>query len=220
LGEVVPRVLSINEAIPYFQRGAALLDIRPKSAFVEQHVPGSIHLAADEQLSNRIGFDLPPDVPVILLTEDEAVYRQVVLSLARVGYENVVGYLGEGIEGWAAAGLPVTSGDIADISGTELHDILGNGNGLVLVDVRETWEFRQGHVPQALSFPLGQLAHRVEELDKSKPVAVICATGNRSQSAAALLGQKGFPQVYNVQHGTSGWQRAGYPIARNGFGHN
>lgn len=220
LGEVAPRALSTGESIPYFQRGAALLDTRPKAAFVAQHVPGSVHLAADDQLSNRIGFVFPPDVPIVLLVEDEAIYRQVILSLARVGYENVIGYLVEGIEGWAGAGLPVTSGDIEDIDAPELHQMLNNGNGLVLVDVREPWEYRQGHVSQALSIPLGDLARRVGELDTAKPVALICASGNRSQSAAALLGQQGFAKVYNVQHGMIGWQRAGYPVSRNGFGRN
>ncbi len=220
LGEIVPQPLSINQAIPHFQRGAALLDTRSKAAYVEQHVPGSVHLLADDQLSNRVGFVLPPDVPIVLLVEDEATYRQVVLSLARVGYEQVIGYLAQGIEGWAAAGLPVTSGDIEDIDVQKLHQNLGNGNGLVLVDVREPWEYRQGHVAQAISIPLGDLARRVGELDTTKPVAVICATGNRSQSAAALLGQKGFAKVYNVQHGMLGWQRAGFPIARNGFNRN
>jgi hydroxyacylglutathione hydrolase len=220
LGEAAPRALSTGNSIPYFQRGAALLDTRPKAAFVAQHVPGSVHLTADDQLSNRIGFVLPPDVPIVLLVEDEATYRQVILSLARVGYENVIGYLAEGIEGWAAAGLPVTSGDIEDIDAPELHQMLNNGNGLVLVDVREPWEYRQGHVSQALSIPLGDLARRVGELDTAKPVALICASGNRSQSAAALLGQKGFAQVYNVQHGMIGWQRSGYPVSRNGFSRN
>jgi hydroxyacylglutathione hydrolase len=220
LGEVSPRALNLEEAIPHFQRGAALLDTRLKEAYVEKHVPGSVHLLADDQLSNRVGFVLPPDVPVILLVEDETVYRQVVFSLARVGYENVVGYLASGIEGWEAAGLPVTSGDIEDIGPQDLNQMLQDGNGLVLVDVREPWEYQQGHVAEALSIPLGSLAQRISELDSSKPVAVICATGNRSQSAAALLGQKGFEKVYNVQSGMVGWQQRGLPISRNGFSRN
>jgi glyoxylase-like metal-dependent hydrolase (beta-lactamase superfamily II)/rhodanese-related sulfurtransferase len=218
LGEVVPRALSIGESIPYFQRGAALLDVRSKDAFVEQHVPGSVNLQADDQLSNRIGFVLSSDVPIVLLVEDEQTYRQVILSLARVGYEHVIGYLAEGIAGWAAAGLPVTSGDVEDLSASELHGMLGNGSDLVLVDVREPWEYQQGHIAQALLIPLGDLSQRVSELDTSNPVAVICATGNRSQSAAALLGQKGFTKVYNLQNGMAGWQREGFPVSRNGNG--
>jgi hydroxyacylglutathione hydrolase len=218
LGEVQPRKLTVREALPYFQQGAGLLDTRPKAEYVALHVPGSVHLEADSQLSNKVGFVLPPDVPLVLLVANEDIYRQVVWGLARVGYENVVGYLVEGMRGWQAAGLPVTSGDVQDLAPKELSDLLATGNGSrpFVLDVREPWEFRQGHVPGAVNVPLGQLAMRVDSLDKQQPVAVVCAHGNRSQSAAALLGQKGFAKVYNVLGGTVGWQQAGLPTTREG----
>ncbi len=216
LGEVQPRALSLREAIPYFQQGAALLDTRPKSDYVAAHVPGSVHLQADDQLSNRVGFVLPPDVPIVLFTEDAATYERVVYALARVGYENVVGYLPEGIQDWQAAGLAVTSGDIQDVTPAALNAMLKDGDAPVVVDVREPWEYAMGHVPGAILIPLGQLAARAGELDPNKPVATICASGNRSQSAAALLGQKGFKTIYNVLGGTEGWQMSGLPISRNG----
>ena len=216
LGEVAPRPLTIREAIPHFQRGAALLDTRPKPEYVQAHVPGSMHVEADDQLSNRIGFVLPPDVPLILLVSDEAAYRRVVYSLARVGYENVVGYLAQSLEDWEAMGLPIASGDIKDIEPAELDQLLHSANGdrPIVLDVREPWEYRQGHVPGAKLIPLGELIARVDELDPSAPVAVICAHGNRSQSGAALLGQKGFKMIYNVAGGTGAWARLGLPLER------
>jgi rhodanese-related sulfurtransferase len=51
-------------------------------------------------------------------------------------------------------------------------------------------------------------------LDPAAPVATICASGHRSQSAADLLGQKGFAKVYNVMDGMHGWQMAGYEMER------
>jgi len=217
LGDVEPKPFTIREAVPYFQRGAGLLDTRTKEDFVQAHVPGSVHLEADDQLSSRIGFVFPPDVPVILLLADPADYERVVYSLARVGYDNVVGYLAEGLDVWEKMGLPLTAGDIMDIQPVELNELLisGNGNRPVVVDVREPWEYRQGHVPGAILMPLGQLAARLGELDLEHPVAVICETGNRSQSASALLGQKGFKTVYNVLGGTTKWARSGLEIERN-----
>jgi hydroxyacylglutathione hydrolase len=217
LGKVEIRPLSIREAIPHFQRGTGLLDTRSKNAYVQAHIPGSVHLEADSQLSNRIGFVLPPDVPVILLLSDPSEYEQVVYSLARVGYDNVVGYLSEGLDVWEKMGLPITAGDIQDVEPGELHQLLQNcknGDCPVVVDVREPWEYRQGHVPGAVLIPLGQLSARVNELDPQRPVAVICASGNRSQSAAALLGQKGFKTVYNVSGGTGAWQYSGLALER------
>ena len=217
LGEVKHTPLSIREAIPHFQRGAGLLDTRSKEDFVRAHVPGSVHLEADEQLSNRIGFVYPPDAPMILLLEDTSKYEQVVYSLARVGYENVIGYLAEGLDVWEELGLPLTAGDVKDIEPVELNQLLetsSNGDRPMVVDVREPWEYKQGHVPGALLIPLGQLASRISELDPETPVAVICASGNRSQSAAALLGQKGFKTVYNVVGGTGAWMRSGLGVER------
>jgi hydroxyacylglutathione hydrolase len=216
LGEVIDRPLSIREAVPHFQRGAGLLDTRPKADYVQAHIPGSVHLEADDQLSNRIGFVLPPDVPVILLLSDPADYERVVYSLARVGYDNVLGYLAEGLDRWEKMGLPLTAGDVRDLEPVELHQMLQSSDGErpIVVDVREPWEYKQGHVPGALLIPLGQLASRLGELDPEKPVALICQSGSRSQSAAALLGQKGFQTIYNVSGGTSAWMYSGLELER------
>lgn len=217
LGDVKAKPLSIREAIPYFQRGAGLLDTRSKKDFVRAHVPGAVHLEADDQLSNHIGFIFPPDVPIILLLSSPADYENVFFSLARVGYDRVIGYLAEGLDVWEKMGLPLTAGDIQDIGPVELNELLinGNGNRPVVVDVREPWEYKRGHIPGAILLPLGQLPARLDELDMDQPVAVICATGNRSQSASALLGQKGFKTIYNVLGGTSEWARSGFEIERS-----
>lgn len=216
LGDISPRPLTVQEAVRHFRQGAALLDMRSKTDYKAEHIPGSVHLEADDQLSNRVGFVLPPDLPVVLMLADVADYRRVVYALARVGYDSIIGYLADGLATWKAMGLPVTAGDVRDIEPLELNDLLQNGNGSrpVVIDVRETWEYAQGHVPGALLIPLGDLSRRVDELDPATPTAVICATGSRSQSAAALLGQKGFETIYNILGGTLGWMQSGLPLER------
>ena len=217
IGIIQSHPLTIRDAIPYFQRGAGLLDTRSKDVYLQAHIPGSVHLEADNQLSNRIGFVFPPDVPIILLLSNPSEYEQVVYSLARVGYDKVVGYLSESLDVWEEMGLPITAGDIQDLEPVELHRILQNctnGDCPRVVDVREPWEYRQGHVPGAVLIPLGQLSSRISELDPERPVAVICASGSRSQSAAALLGQKGFKTVYNVSGGTGAWMYSGLQLER------
>ena len=139
----------------------------------------------------------------------------MVYSLARVGYENVVGYLEDGLRGWEAMGLPVTSGDVEDVQPRDLQAMLKDGSRPLIVDVREPWEYQMGHVSGAKLIPLGELSQRVSELDPKKPVVVICQSGSRSQSAAALLAQKGFKKVYNVLGGMSAWQMSGLEISRN-----
>ena len=217
LGDVKARPLSIEESMPHFQNGAGLLDTRSKQDFVRAHIPGAVHIEADSQLSSRVGFVLPPDVPVILMLDDASLYEQVVCALARVGYDNVIGYLAEGLDIWEKMGLPLTAGDIQDIEPKQLHQMMqdsADSETLVVVDVREPWEYQKGHVPGARLIPLGQLSERWNELDPKHPVAVICASGNRSQSAAALLGQNGFETVYNILGGTKAWIRSGLEVER------
>ncbi|KAB2867000.1 MAG: rhodanese-like domain-containing protein, partial [Anaerolineae bacterium] len=209
-----PRFLSVQESIPLFRRGAALLDTRPKADYVQKHIPGSVHLEADDQLSNRIGFALPPDVPVILLLQHPEDYARVRYSLARVGFDEVVGYLADSLATWEAMGLPIANGDVQDIEPTELNELLNSAEPPVVVDVRESWEYAQGHVPGAVLMPLGQLTRLIDTLDPEQAVAVICATGSRSQSATALFGKKGFKTIYNVLGGTMYWMQNGLPLER------
>ncbi len=217
LGEVKARPLSIQDAVQHFRRGAVLLDTRSKADFKAKHIPGAVHLELDDQLSNRVGFVLPPDAPIILMIEDASDYRRIVYSLARVAYDNVIGYLAETLQTWEALGLPTTSGDVRDIEPQELNELLENGNGErpIVIDVRESWEYASGHIPGAKLISLGEFAHQVDTLDPKQPVALICASGSRSQSAAALLGQKGFDKVYNVVGGTYNWMQHGLPLERN-----
>lgn len=217
LGDVSPRPLSVQQAVEEFRRGAALLDTRSKAEFKAAHIPGAVHLPADDQLSNRVGFVLPPDYAIVLQVSSPEDYQRIVYSLARVGYDNVVGYLSDSLATWEAFGLPITSGDVRDIEVGELHELLDHGNGSrpVVIDVREGWEFASGHIPGAKLISLGELTRRVSELDPKQPVAIICASGGRSQSAAALLGQKGFETVYNVLGGMYAWSGRGLPVERN-----
>ena len=76
---------------------------------------------------------------------------------------------------------------------------------LVVLDVREPAEYAFGHIPGALSIPLGELEQRLAELNCDDDIYVICRTGNRSDMAATILAERGFKHVWNVVPGMSGW---------------
>lgn len=84
-------------------------------------------------------------------------------------------------------------------------------NGAVLVDVRETEEYVEAHVPGAIHIPLGQLAQRLEEVRAGEPVFVICRSGFRSQRGAQLFESAG-RRALSVAGGTRGWIDAGLPV--------
>lgn len=82
---------------------------------------------------------------------------------------------------------------------------------VVVLDVREPYEYASGHVPGAVSLPMHLVPLRLDDIPKGRPVYVICATGNRSWQVAHYLGQHGF-EALNVNGGTYAWQSAGYPM--------
>lgn len=82
---------------------------------------------------------------------------------------------------------------------------------LPVVDVRERWEYAQGHVPGALLMPLGNLAAHVGEIPTGDPVYVICASGNRSREGARIVEAAGRSAV-SVVGGTAGWVAQGRPV--------
>ncbi len=88
---------------------------------------------------------------------------------------------------------------------TASNDDLANATGIIL-DVREAAEYAFGHIPGALSMPLGELEERMNELNKNEAIYVICRTGTRSDLAAQTLAANGFTNVYNVLPGMSEWQ--------------
>jgi glyoxylase-like metal-dependent hydrolase (beta-lactamase superfamily II)/rhodanese-related sulfurtransferase len=92
---------------------------------------------------------------------------------------------------------------------TDIADVERRPEGSVLLDVREPEEYTHGHVPSAVSLPQADLATRLEEIPRDRPVMIICQSGNRSRRAAQYLIQRGFSDVTNVRGGTEAWEAAG-----------
>jgi len=93
----------------------------------------------------------------------------------------------------------------------DVEELAGTRESGVLVDVREPDEYAAGHVPGAVLIPMGQLADRMGEIDKTFSVFVICASGNRSSAMTDLLRGAGFDAV-SVVGGTDAWDRSGRPL--------
>ncbi|MFC4785776.1 rhodanese-like domain-containing protein [Nocardioides sp. MAHUQ-72] len=96
-----------------------------------------------------------------------------------------------------------------EIDVDQLDTVLGDGG--VLIDVREPGEYAAGHVPGAVLIPMGQLTSRLDELDRTVPVHLICASGNRSGAMTDILAARRFDAV-NVLGGTSAWAHSGRPL--------
>jgi rhodanese-related sulfurtransferase len=91
--------------------------------------------------------------------------------------------------------------------------VAAHRTGAVVIDVREPFEYADGHVSGAELLPLGQLPRRLAALPRDVPVYVICATGNRSLSAADFLARAGI-DAWSVAGGTRAWANDGRPVVR------
>jgi rhodanese-related sulfurtransferase len=93
-----------------------------------------------------------------------------------------------------------------------------HADGVLVLDVREPYEYVDGHVPGAVLLPLAHVHSRLDHLPQSAPVYVICATGNRSKTAASWLRAAGIDAI-SVSGGTGGWSGQGRPLARGQHAH-
>jgi rhodanese-related sulfurtransferase len=148
-----------------------------------------------------------------LIAEDEEKADEAVLRLARVGLETVAGYLAGGMNTWHGASNETAT--IEQISVEELHRRLDKEPELQVLDVRRAAEYESDHVPGARLSTLSALASdALDGFDPARPVAVICAGGDRSSAAASMLATRGFRKLLNVAGGTSAYVSAGYPVEK------
>lgn len=192
-------------------RDHILLDVRSAADFGAAHVPGSLNIGLGGQFAMWAGSLIPLNAAIVVIADTNAQVDESVVRLARVGIENVKGYLEGGVQSWRDAGLPIAA--IEQVSVAQLKEQIANDD-LQIVDVRRPSEYVSGHVPRALNAPLASLDKSLGPLPlkKDKRTAVICAGGYRSSAAASLLQQQGFSNLLNVSGGTGAWINAGYPV--------
>lgn len=214
LAEITAPPLTAQEVNKRMQQGAVVLDVRESTSFANGHLPGSLNIGLKGNYASWSGSLIKPSDSLILVGDGKDEIDEAVTRLARVGLENVAGYLDGGILAWHSAGLELET--TPQISVDELRAQLTiDGRKLQIVDVRAPGEFSSGHLPGAKNLPLPELERRFErELDPSQPTAVVCAGGYRSAAAASILQRHGFQSLYNIIGGTSAWVSAGYETER------
>ncbi|HEV2882546.1 MAG TPA: rhodanese-like domain-containing protein [Pyrinomonadaceae bacterium] len=211
--EALPRLESLTpgEVESLMRQGALVLDVRAANVYGESHIHGSLNIGLGGQFASWAGSLIAPEMPLILVAENEAKAEEAVLRLARVGLENVRGFLRGGMDAWLQAGRATST--IQQITVAELRRRTQEELDLQIVDVRRPAEYESGHATRARLAPLSELhANPLDWLDPARPVAVICAGGYRSSAAASLLESRGFRQLFNVTGGTSAYVEAGYPV--------
>lgn len=190
-------------------RGATALDVRPTADFVAGHVPRSVSIALSGQFASWAGAVLGLAAKPVLVAATAEQIDEARVRLARVGIEDVVGYLDDGVEGWRAAGLPVDS--VAQISVQNLASKLNEG-GIDVLDVRREGEYQAGHIAGADWHPLDRMKAVLPEMRRDTQVAVHCAGGYRSVIAISLLQRAGYHNVVDIAGGFDAWKKAELPV--------
>jgi hydroxyacylglutathione hydrolase len=188
--------------------GEIALDVRPGDEFAAGHVPGSVNIALGGQFASWAGTVLGLTSHPVLIADTDAQLEEARVRLARIGMENLDGYLAGGLAAWKMAGLP--TGTVAQITAQELERRLQSRQVQVL-DVRREPEWDAGHIEGATWWPLDNFRVSPPEIDHEMALAVHCKGGYRSMIAASLLQRAGFRRVLNVAGGFDGWQQSKLP---------
>lgn len=186
------------------QENALLLDVRTENEFVKGFIPNSIFIGLNGQFASWVGT-LVADLkqPILLIVpagkEEEAVTR-----LARVGYDNCLGYLNGGFDAWKKAGNDY---DTIETIGADTFD--ERQKDTPVLDVRRKSEFDTEHVVGAQNVPLDFINRNMENIERSSEYLMYCAGGYRSVIAISVLKARGFDKLVNVEGGFAAIKKAG-----------
>jgi rhodanese-related sulfurtransferase len=200
--------ITAQELKAMLDKGAMALDVRPGAEFVAGHVPGSVSIPLSGQFASWAGAVLGLSSRPVLIAANADQINEARMRLARIGIEDVAGYLEGGTEGWQKAGLPVEQ--VNQITPQELAMQLSQG-GIGVLDVRREGEFQAGHIEGADWHPLDRFKAALPEINKDSPVAVHCKSGYRSLIAVSVLERAGYHNVVDVAGGFDAWVAAGLP---------
>jgi rhodanese-related sulfurtransferase len=197
--------LNHSEFVSSVTDGVVILDCRSPQDFSNGFIEGSINIGLKGQYAPWVGALLNPESSLLLVT-DKGFEREAITRLARVGYENVIGFLDGGIGSYA--------GDLETIkncSSEEASLKIGRGHEHIL-DVRKPGERSNGYISQSTHIRLQELPAKISELNKEDNIMVYCAGGYRSMIACSMLAANGFNNTINVEGGYSKLSKEDVPI--------
>ncbi len=193
------RALTPDEFVQVAEEtGALLLDVRDPQTFAAGFIPNSISIGIKGNFAPWVGT-LITDIkqPILLIaepnTEDEAVTR-----LARVGYDNVVGYLKDGFQTWLDTEKDFD--EIVSVSPEEFVELVDETE-LKVLDVRKPGEYETSHVEGSISAPLDFINESMKLINPEETYLVHCAGGYRSMIFTSILRARGFENLIDVAGG-------------------
>lgn len=186
---------------------ALLLDTRDAQTFAKGFIPNSINIGIDGSFAPWVGTLIPDIKQTILLIADEGREEEIVTRLARVGYDNTIGYLKGGFDAWKNAGKETDT--IESISVDELAKRMEENPNLNILDVRKKSEHFSEHMIDSENIALDYINEHIAEVSKDKTYYVHCAGGYRSMIFNSILRARGYDNLIDVQGGFTAIKESG-----------
>jgi glyoxylase-like metal-dependent hydrolase (beta-lactamase superfamily II) len=189
--------------------GALVVDVRTDQQFDDAHIPRAVcNPAIRAGFGTKLAWVADRDHEVVLVGRDDQDAVHAAHLAAAVGITNLGGYLAGGMTSWREEKRPTEAIERIDVPA--LHERIDE---VQVLDVREQSEWDAGRIPGSVHAPYHDLRALPEAIDPSRPVAIICSSGQRSAIAASLLRRFGASQVLHVADGGVGtWREHGWPV--------
>ena len=185
---------------------ALLLDTRDATEFAKGFIPGSVNIGINGNFAPWVGTLIPDIKLPILLITDEGREKEVVIRLARVGYDGAIGHLEGGFQAWKKSGKEVDT--VRSITAEELATVVAVKDSPIL-DVRKKSEYDAEHLIKAENAPLDYVNESMLKINKERTTSLYCAGGYRSMIFASILKARGFEQIVNVEGGFMALKESG-----------
>ena len=180
------------------ETGALILDTRSQADFVKGFIPNAIFIGIDDNFAPWVGALIPDIKQAILIVADHGREEEVVTRLARVGYDNAIGFLEGGVAAWENDGREIDR--IESISAEEFEKRMNQGV-LEVVDVRRISEYEKSHLVDARLVSLDYINENMASFKQDRKTYVHCAGGYRSVIASSILKARGIDQIVNIEGG-------------------
>ena len=207
------KALSVDDVLRLKKQGAELVDVREAADYEGAHMVGSINIGLQGKYATWCGSILSHDKPIVVITEPGN-EEEAVMRLGRIGFDNVAGYLREGMA--ALETRPELVRVIPRITAQALAEQLAESPAPVVVDVRSEKEWQTGHLACSHNIPLTHLRERLAEVPQDRPVVVHCEGGYRSAIGTSLLAEAGRTNVSDLVGGIKAWMASKLPTTSDG----
>lgn len=189
------------------ETNAIVLDTRDPQEFAKGFIPNSINIGIDGNFAPWVGALIPDIKQAILIVAEEGRQEEVVTRLARVGYDNAIGFLEGGLAAWKKAGKEIDT--VTSITVDELADIFKASQNINMLDVRKNSEYDAEHVKGAVNASLDYVNDSMQQVDKNKTWYVHCAGGYRSMIFISILKARGFDNLIDIKGGFKAIKESG-----------